>query len=78
MLCHHLRVFKVFSYQFLCKLKKEDVLLSLLKCAVLSEPHVAVGEFPEFLGELEPRFECVGSRFLLCTALHESQDSFPE
>ena len=54
MLCRHLRVFKVVSNQFLCELKKEDVLLPLLKGAVLSEPHVAIGEFPEFLGELEP------------------------
>ena len=54
MFCHHLRVFKIVSYQFLSELKEEDVFLPLLKVAVLSEPHVAISELPEFLGELEP------------------------
>ena len=54
MFFHHLRVFKIVCYQFLSELKKKDVLLPLLKSAVLSEPHVAIGELPEFLGELEP------------------------
>ena len=56
MFFHHLRVFKIVCYQFLSELKEEDVLLPLLKGAVLSEPHVAIGELPEFLGELEPGF----------------------
>ena len=54
MFCHHLRVFKVLCNQFLSELKEEDVLLPLLKIAVRSEPHVAIGELPEFLGKLEP------------------------
>jgi hypothetical protein len=71
MFCHHLRVLKVVCNQFLSELKEEDVLLPLFKSAVLSKPHVAIGELPEFLGELEPTFEGIGGRVLLRTALHE-------
>jgi hypothetical protein len=52
--CHPYRIFEILSNQFLSELKKEDVLVSFLKCAVLSESHVAIRKFPEFLGELEP------------------------
>ena len=67
MLCHHHRVFEVVCNQLLSELKEEDVLLPLLKSAVFSEPHVAVGELPEFLGELEPCLECVGCDVILAT-----------
>jgi hypothetical protein len=67
MLCHHLRVFEVVCNQLLSELKEEYVLLPLLKSAILSEPHVAVGELPEFLGELEPCLECVGCDVILAT-----------
>ena len=68
---YHLWVFKVVCNQFLSELKEEDVLLPLLKGAVLSEPHVAIGELPELLGELEPRLERVGGDVFLATGLHE-------
>ena len=58
--CHHLRVFKIVSNQFLSELKKENVFLSLLKRTVLSQPNVAIGKFPEFLGELEPSLQGIG------------------
>lgn len=65
--CHHQRVFEVVCNQLLSELKEKDVLLPLLKSAVLSEPHVAVGELPEFLGELEPCLECVGCDVIFAT-----------
>ena len=68
---YHFRVFKVCCYQFFNELTEHDVLFSLFKCAVLSESSIAIGEFPELLGELEPRLKVVGSRFLLFTSLHE-------
>ena len=71
MLCHHQRVFKVVSNQFLSELKEKNVFVPLLKGAVLSQPHVAVGELPETLGEFKPSLECVGGDFLLVTELHE-------
>ena len=54
MFSYHLRVFKIFSNQFFSELKEENVFLPLLKSTILSESHVAIGEFPEFLSELEP------------------------
>ena len=72
MLLHHNGVFKCVSNLFLGELKEEDVLIPLLKGAVLSEPHIAIRKLPEFLGEFEPRLKGVRCHVLLATVLHES------
>ena len=67
MLFHHLGIFKVFSNQFLSELKEKDILLSLFKSAAFSEAGVAIGEFPEFFGEIEPAFKGVGGDVVIAT-----------
>lgn len=78
MLCKHLDFFKVFSNQFLGKLREEHILLHLFKGAVVSESGVAISEFPELLGVIEPGLKGEGGCFLLVTVLHEGNDSFPD
>jgi hypothetical protein len=72
MLLNHNGVFKVVINQFLSELKEEDIFIPLLKGTVLSKPHIAIRELPEFLGELEPRLKGIRGRILLTTVLHES------
>lgn len=70
MLFHHLGISNVFTYQFLNKLTKEDVLIPLFKGGELSKALIRIGEIPEFLGELEPRLKGVRSCILFATILN--------
>jgi hypothetical protein len=73
-----MRVFKIVCNQFPSEIKEDDVLLSLLRVAVVSELHITIGELPEFLGEMEPGLESIGVVVLFEAGLHEVYDSFPE
>jgi hypothetical protein len=73
-----LRVFKVFSYQYLSEFKEEFVFIPFFKSGIICEACIAICELPEFLSILEPSLERIGRFVLLTTLLHNSYDFFPD